>query len=1086
MNSYARMTEGSIFNALQKLLILTLVFVMGFSMLFPTVAQAHETYYLQTTLNDDGQGYSFTVQHDAPWSEGGHLSNKHKTRMDNENVWGKGSDKIEDNIISKGWSDDEYFPFNFNPIKVKGNLFFSENHSTTYDSERATLVGQVLVSNLNAAIDFMFEGAFSEIDSTSENGEGFEDSIQSGRKLAQAISQFHQSDGKGTVTYSNKGRTFTFSAPNKVEFDASLGVHKNDFVEITRADGEKGIFQYRMLKGYNMDGVENKYPAFKKRHQALTRGFKMEPDVVYLNWNMLISQANRLAVMKKGFTTGGFTKEDDVGIVTRHVGKLGEDILRQVTSFLSLYGMHEIVFSTGVRDLEYYYGVFPRQWKGIIDMFYVITTSLATLLLVFALLKLLYDRSVSLLNPRKRASLMEGIMNFLIAVAIMLFFPIIIDFILQLNITIVRIFSGLGVNLNEVTQLGSNHWLAYIIFQFFVLFILFRLNLMYFMRSAIVVLLIIASPLFIAALAFSGQKEKFDLFLKELLGNIFVQSFQAFVITFLMLVIPSERPVGSIAILLLFFEGTKLFRSMVFGTGGDLADRLGGKSAASSIAMGAALGGSVGKAGRSAVGGLFGRGGGGRGRNTSSQSSQQSTSNSPSNQQELSRYGRNKNTEEKRTGEGQPTMSHSSHDKNNPLNKRQQEEVPKEGQGEGTSEGKPDGKTDGKDTVDPNEKTPSSEEKTINHKEDGKTTGKEVDYEAPDNNNIPEESEERFGRTGEKIKDGLNRVKDAGYTVGTAFDNAKNSKTGVITAGIIGAGAAVGSGIGKSSAAMGYSMAVGDAVSTPELQNLARKEMSDAARPNKTSREVSPVLGGGEKPNFGSGGGGSKGLPPVPKNSIMNKSFGGGGSGGSGGKGKAPYTINRQQARQQGFQSAKMMRDGKTIAMKYDTSKMSASERTHFKSMAQAYSNPKATPQQRQQVRQAFRKQGIRHVDMNSKGQATVYYDKKKLNIDSVKNTKENIQFNPINSAQQSKVYQGVDYNQLQNDIVESGGEVPEVVSNINEGQGYAYEEGHHNDFSTPEFEQPDYTGHDQDVDFNNYDDGYNHDGYNHNDNNEV
>ena len=152
MNSYARMMEGSIFNTLKKLLILTLVFVMGFSMLFPTVAQAHETYYLQTTLNDDGQGYSFTVQHDAPMTENGHLSHKHKTRMDNENVWGKGSSDLEENIISKGWSDDEYFPFNFNPIKVKGKLFFSENHSTTYDSERATLVGQVLVSNLNAAM----------------------------------------------------------------------------------------------------------------------------------------------------------------------------------------------------------------------------------------------------------------------------------------------------------------------------------------------------------------------------------------------------------------------------------------------------------------------------------------------------------------------------------------------------------------------------------------------------------------------------------------------------------------------------------------------------------------------------------------------------------------------------------------------------------------------------------------------------------------------------------------------------------------------------------------------------------------------
>lgn len=67
--------------------------------------------------------------------------------------------------------------------------------------------------------------------------------------------------------------------------------------------------------------------------------------------------------------------------------------------------------------------------------------------------------------------------------------------------------------------------------------LIIKINLDYFVRSITIMLLHVMAPVAIASISFDNRRTLFNNWLKELTGNIFMQSFNALVLAMIMIVL---------------------------------------------------------------------------------------------------------------------------------------------------------------------------------------------------------------------------------------------------------------------------------------------------------------------------------------------------------------------------------------------------------------------------------------------------------------------------------------------------------------------------------------------------------------------
>jgi len=117
-------------------------------------------------------------------------------------------------------------------------------------------------------------------------------------------------------------------------------------------------------------------------------------------------------------------------------------------------------------------------------------------------------------------------------------------------------------------------------------------------------LLIATAPIFIVFISFGGKhKQIFFTWFKELIANIFIQSFHAFTLIFFFSVQSSTRGIEGIVILISLIPLTKFFKSLLLGQSGGMTDSLGGSALGMATgAVGGAMG-AVSNKGKSKAGG---------------------------------------------------------------------------------------------------------------------------------------------------------------------------------------------------------------------------------------------------------------------------------------------------------------------------------------------------------------------------------------------------------------------------------------------------------------------------------------------------
>lgn len=549
--------------------LLVLVFLLS-----PVTTHAHYAFFLQVLIDTNNYTYQANVLEDSASTildlESAHI----------EAQLGDFSHLIKDNyaeVPTDGYEESKvdgeaYLPFTFTPIEAGDGWFDgkSVNHATQADANRAYVIKDTLIPGLNDALRILNGG------NKYQNIKSF---VEMSSKLASAI---RSAAPKGTATvqgYDRNGNSKTYTirvgyraSYSKHENDLKRGIMNDDYLVISDGANEYE-FVYRMQKGYKEKGAWD--------NQVYRDNlYKLQGDTKYITWNMLMYQAI-YAYQAKGYTIQNGSEVVKPGPLEEAVVGMLENLFNGLRNFLSLYSMNELIYNEGIRGSSaWYYGAMPMAWERNVIQYHMIFQALAWSLIIFAIIKALIQRNLSTINPSMRVSLIEQIKDLLLTGAILTFILPMIDMFLMFNSKLVEMFKNTSVDFDNMSGLNNyTNTLAGIILQFFYFLILIYMNFVYIIRAITLAVLTATGPLFAVTIAFGGRwKGLFNLWMRELLANIFIQSFHAFLLSFLFLAQTTSRGIEVFVLCFALLPLTEFFRQLMLGQAGGVAGILGMKS----------------------------------------------------------------------------------------------------------------------------------------------------------------------------------------------------------------------------------------------------------------------------------------------------------------------------------------------------------------------------------------------------------------------------------------------------------------------------------------------------------------------------
>ncbi|OLN33826.1 membrane protein, putative, (pXO1-79) [Desulfosporosinus metallidurans] len=468
-------------------------------------------------------------------------------------------------------------PFTFPAVEVESG-WFNKNNATNVDINQAYLVKDSLVPGLNDALKLV------------NNGKKFAN-VEELTKMASLLASGGNVNGY-TVTY---GQRASYSA-KEPDVDPRTKVARTDYVTITAPDGKTQYeFVYKIRKGYaSPDDL------------AYNANFVVKGDTTYISWQMLMYQAN-YTYLDRHQSLADEASFEKPSSLEKVVAELFGHLFNGIRNLLGLYSTDELVYNQGFRGSSaWWYGTMSRDWADNILVYHWIFQGLAWSLITLALIKMLIQRNLSTVNPAMRVSLIEGIQDLLITGFVLAnMFPV-INMFMFLNTKLVAIFGATAPDFSDIANVNNySGVLAGVIIQFFYLIVSLYLNFVYIMRGITLAILVAMGPLFVVTLAFGAKwKQLFNTWWRELLSNIFLQSFHAFILSFFVSVTLSSRGIESMVVAYAMIPLTEFFRTLTMGSGGGIAHAVGMKSVSQGAGMvGNVAGGLIGNAKAKAGGG---------------------------------------------------------------------------------------------------------------------------------------------------------------------------------------------------------------------------------------------------------------------------------------------------------------------------------------------------------------------------------------------------------------------------------------------------------------------------------------------------
>lgn len=275
------------------------------------------------------------------------------------------------------------------------------------------------------------------------------------------------------------------------------------------------------------------------------------------------------------------------------LGNFFVTLIKGIEIVLGIASVESLMFNAGVRGATYYYGTMPMSWTGPINTLNLIATIISLIVIGVSIIKMLIQRNMATITPAVRADLMDNVKDlFIVVLGILLFMPA-LTIMLNFNSLIVAAMRNLapsGNGLGLATGGGAlGIWDA--IVQLAYIFVLVVLNVNYLVRAITLAILIGFAPFFISLFAAGGASKKISVtWMKELLSNIFMQTFNA-AILLLFLTVSQQGTLTVLerfALLISFIPLTKFFKTSLMNLGSG-SDAVGEKTGSSLVSMGTAF-----------------------------------------------------------------------------------------------------------------------------------------------------------------------------------------------------------------------------------------------------------------------------------------------------------------------------------------------------------------------------------------------------------------------------------------------------------------------------------------------------------------
>lgn len=463
---------------------------------------------------------------------------------------GTGLDKILEGLADVGTAYPE------TPLTFPATKAFDESKTiSTSDINRAYEVQSAICEDFKNALLFLNNGnSFTSVEELSEMA-------------------FYLVTSEDGATIKNKeGTTFV------INFTDSSGVPFSD---------ETGYLYYINITD-NLSGTTNKFCwKIKKGYTGCNYGERMENgnrnslnvlntpgeseiklDTMYISWEHLFLEAQILYA--QGISYANQADIYNIDDLESSITKLVRNILGGLDSKLSLYSIEDCLFNTGVRGTSAFVsGVYNSSRNVNIIMIYLIFLSITLSLIVLRLIMLVSKKQYSTVSPTARISLMDGVKDLIIALVIIGMSIPLFKLLITANFKFVSIWATF-VNDNSLSDKTSGlSTIPNVIYQFAFFIIKIYINFVYIIRQISVPILMATSPVFIYCYSWGiNGKRMANAWLKEMLGNIFIQSFHAFVYGFIIMSSSGLRGIEKIIICYSIIPLTHLIKEIV-GIGGD-------------------------------------------------------------------------------------------------------------------------------------------------------------------------------------------------------------------------------------------------------------------------------------------------------------------------------------------------------------------------------------------------------------------------------------------------------------------------------------------------------------------------------------
>ncbi len=538
----------------KRILTFVLSFLIVFTGLTPIVF-AHNAYYLQVMIDKDAKRVVGQVVYDevgSTWNILGKAVDSIKLKF-NKNALESSHDEYKLLKASgRGISVGEPMKMTFPSKLVEKDKAI--NHGGAMDADRAMRIANDLIPSLN---DYLY----------ASHPEGFKTAAEFESALAEAGSlspNFTDDYGRQYVTLQGQGR-----------------------------EGEEK-YLYSMIKGYSTQKLEDGSDS-----PLYTPDMGTSEEMDKITWKDIADYAEMNAKQGVYYASANQNRKGSIG--ENFLTKVLSSISLGLQSLLGLYPVGDLVFNGGAKA-TYFYGIMSYDWMSKTSGFFIIFQALALMFVGLALIRLLNKRILATVMPSERVSLQEGIKNLLLTLGLLLMILPFITMLSKLNFELVNILSsfspnyaffglsgGYGVDYNNI----SGALLSFVYF-----FLSIYLNVVFILRGVTIAFLTATAPIFVISIAF-GKNDYFTTWFKELVANIFIQSFYAFIIVFFLSIQSSSRTIEVIAISFSLIPLTKTFRAIIFGNSGGMLEQIAGNTqgvmtgAAVGIGAGLAVGGSA-------------------------------------------------------------------------------------------------------------------------------------------------------------------------------------------------------------------------------------------------------------------------------------------------------------------------------------------------------------------------------------------------------------------------------------------------------------------------------------------------------------